>query len=211
MKIFLIRHGETDFNKELRIQGSIETELNQMGIQQAELLAKKLPKYLDTIDLCFVSPQKRAIQTSEILFNKLKKEIEVHNVIVEPLIKEIHCGKWEGKLVSDIEKEEPDLLNLIRTRVDIPYPEGESILDVRERVKKFYEIYLEPIKENSKNILLISHGNLLRTFASYILGLDPEFAIKVVLHNTGFSLIEKKHTNPMQYKIIFWNNLEHLK
>lgn len=210
MKIFLIRHGETDFNREARIQGSIETELNQNGAKQSELLAKKLPKYLDTVDVCFVSPQKRAIQTSEILLNEFSKIIKVHKIIIEPLIKEINCGKWEGKLVSDIEKEEPYLLNLIRTRVDIPYPEGESILDVRERVKKFYKSYLEPVKENSKNILIISHGNFLRTFASYILDLAPEFAIKIVLQNTGFSLIEKKLTTPPMYKMIFWNNLEHL-
>lgn len=211
MKIFLIRHGETDFNKEYRIQGSVETELNDIGKEQSILLSKKIIKYLDCVDYCFVSPQKRALQTAEILINNLKSYFSINRIIQNPLLKEIYCGRWEGKLISEIEKEEKEYLNLVRTRVDIPYPEGESVLDVRNRAKEFFNSLLNNYKVDSKTFLIISHGNFLRTLASYILDLDPIFSIKIVLHNTGFSLLEeKKNITPKQFKLIFWNNTEHL-
>ncbi|MFN3605171.1 MAG: histidine phosphatase family protein [Leptonema sp. (in: bacteria)] len=210
MRFFLIRHGETDFNKEFRIQGSIDTELNEVGKLQSKLLAKKIIKYLDSVDHCFISPQKRAKQTAEILLENLQHTTTVHSGIENPLLREIHCGRWEGKLLSEIEKTEKELLQLIRTRTDVSYPDGESILDVRKRAKEFFDFLNSHYDLNSKTTLIISHGNFLRTLASVILDLSPEFAIKIVLHNTGFSLIEEKKNIPKQFKLIFWNNTEHL-
>ncbi len=213
MKIFLIRHGETDYNKEFRIQGSIETELNETGRLQSKLLSEAIAKYLGTtIDYCFVSPQKRAQQTAEILLDNLKNSFFISHIAQNSLLKEIHCGRWEGKLFSEIEKEEKEYLNLVRTRVDVPYPEGESVLDVRNRAKEFFDSLIKNYDVHSKTFLIISHGNFLRTLASYILDLDPIFSLKIVIHNTGFSLIEeKKNFTQRQFKLIFWNNTNHLK
>ncbi len=212
MRIYLIRHGETDSNKEGRIQGSIETDLNASGIDQCKKTAEYLLKNNINFDYCFVSPQKRAFQSLEIILQIYKNYNKTFDIIKDDLLKEIHCGKWEGKLVKQIEKEEPELLNQIRTQVEARYPDGESILDVRKRAEMFYKNRIEPLLENyNSHILILSHGNLLRVLASVVLNLPPEFAIKVVFFNMGISVLEgKKIIDKTYFKIITWNSISHL-
>jgi broad specificity phosphatase PhoE len=212
MRIYLIRHGETDSNKEGRIQGSIETDLNEVGITQCEKTAQYLLKNNINFDYCFVSPQKRAFRSLEIISQFYQKHQKSFPITVDDLLKEIHCGRWEGKLVQEIEKQEPELLNQIRTKVDAGYPEGESILDVRKRAEMFYNNKIKPLLENpNSHILILSHGNLLRVLASVVLNLPPEFAIKVVFFNMGISILEgKKIIDKIYFKIITWNSISHL-
>ena len=83
---YLIRHGQTDWNLFRRFNGVTETCLNQTGIEQA----KRQAKALDGIkfDMCFCSPQRRAIQTGEILYKG--------KMILDGRLAEIICGEFEG-------------------------------------------------------------------------------------------------------------------
>ncbi len=209
LNIFLIRHGETDFNKEGRIQGSVDTELNPYGIEQSIKAGIFLSKHIQYFDYCFVSPQKRAIQSAEYILKNIPKK----KWFIDENLREINCGRWEGKLIKDIEKEEPEVLYKIRTEVDFPYPEGESILDVKKRIDRFINNALLPLMNSTeeKNILIVSHGNLLRTFTSILLGLPLDFSIKIVLYNTGISLLKERFLLEQSFfKLIYWNQLEHL-
>jgi probable phosphoglycerate mutase len=90
VSIYLIRHGETDFNKEGRIQGRIETDLNPTGIEQCKKTAQFLLKNKIDFDYCYVYPQKRAIQSLEIIKNHFKHYNKNFDVFIYYNLTEIH-------------------------------------------------------------------------------------------------------------------------
>ncbi len=218
LKIFLIRHGETNYNKVSRIQGSIETDLNETGREQTQRLAKKLTEFFFNKNeeiYFYYSPQLRAKNTFKIIYKYfLDSNIVIKDHKEDSRLREIHCGDWEGKLFHDLEKYYPDILFHIRTKVDFPYPSGESIEDIFHRVKPFWDELLveNHNSKSSKNIIIVSHGNLLRTLSSYILRLPLEFSLQVILNNTGMSYFEERFLSEeyKTFKLIRWNDLSHL-
>ena len=95
--IYFIRHGETDWNRQGLIQGSVETELNDLGIQQVQDVANALvQKREELFGFQFVcSPQHRARQTMTMITSALGVSME--QVKLEPRVRELGFGIWEGK------------------------------------------------------------------------------------------------------------------
>jgi probable phosphoglycerate mutase len=95
--LYLIRHGQTEWNVERRMQGQTDSPLTPKGIRMTERLALKLP----TMDEIYVSPLGRTMHTAELLFGRcdLKKEDR---------LREINLGEWEGRLQADLDVEEPE-------------------------------------------------------------------------------------------------------
>ena len=91
MRLYVLRHGQTDYNKEGKFQGQSDIELNEEGRKQARITAKKLENI--KFDKVYVSPLKRAIETAKIVTNN-KLELEIDNRIMERSF-----GKLEGKKV----------------------------------------------------------------------------------------------------------------
>ncbi|MCS7204753.1 MAG: histidine phosphatase family protein [Leptospiraceae bacterium] len=210
LKIYLIRHGETNFNKEKRLQGGIETELNEKGIEQSNRLAKTLASEIPKVDFLFTSPQIRARQTAEILYQTFQeKQIPIEQFEMNELLREIRCGRWEGKLINEIEKEEPELFFLVKNSVNVPYPEGESIMDVKNRAEKFFSHLYSLNNHSNLTTIIVSHGTYIKTLSSVILSFPLEFSLKTILSNTGTSLIEEKD-RPLNFKLIYWNSTKHL-
>ncbi len=83
-KLYIVRHGQTDWNVKKLLQGATDIELNGEGIKQAEELSKKLD--LDKIDICFCSPLKRTRQTANILLGD-KVKVIYDDMIVEKRIR----------------------------------------------------------------------------------------------------------------------------
>ena len=111
MKIFVIRHGETDMNKARKIQGQTEdTELNATGLAQAQESITVLPAGLT---LCISSPLKRARQTAEIIAGHFKLPI-----IFRDELKEKHYGSMSGKTRDDIAKITQRDLTHMNTQID---------------------------------------------------------------------------------------------
>ncbi len=154
MKLYVIRHGETQMGK----NGIIATEdepLNEFGIKQAKEIGDSL-KTLD-IDLVYCSPIERAKQTLE-LFN-LDKDIPV---IIEERIKERNMGNYEKVYFKEL-----DWNAFWNYNSDIKYPDLESMKDVYNRVKNF----IDEIKKQNKNILLVTHGGISRAIYWYFNGI----------------------------------------
>jgi muramoyltetrapeptide carboxypeptidase LdcA involved in peptidoglycan recycling len=93
MKLFLIRHGQTDWNIKGKIQGSCDIKLNVTGIKQAEELSNKILENKYKFSKIYSSPQRRAVKTAEIL----SKAANVEYISIEGL-EEINLGEWEGLL-----------------------------------------------------------------------------------------------------------------
>ena len=124
-RIILVRHGETDWNRELRIQGgSSDTPLNEKGRRQAEDLALRLNR--DRIQAVYSSPLKRALETAETIarYHQL-------GVVVEPLLREIEAGTLEGVTAGELGKRFSELLT--QDGVSKKIPGGESLTELQQR------------------------------------------------------------------------------
>ena len=147
--LFVIRHGETDFNAEGRLQGSIDTDLNDKGIAQARQAADNLLGM--GIEAIVSSPLKRASQTAAIIAEKLQLE-----VLYLPQFVERCLGFFEGMTYTEIGKNyKTELETWTRQYFSAP-PGGESIFEVSLRVhnglERIYSLYPE------KTVLLVTHG-----------------------------------------------------
>ena len=169
MKIYIIRHGQTDWNVQRKIQGTSDIELNSTGIKQSEE-ARKIVKELE-LDFIICSPLKRARKTAEIL-NK-DKNLEI---IYDESFSERNFGNYEGFVIK---KDSEDIYNsqaLFDLNLDLDINNVEPISKVLERVTK----RLDEIKDkyNEKNILIVTHGGVSRAINAYFNGI-PEDGIIV--------------------------------
>ncbi len=176
-KIYIVRHGKTDWNVKELLQGTTDIELSEEGIEQAKELAGKLD--LSKIDICFCSPLKRARQTADILVgNKVK-------IIYDSMIVERGFGDYEGKSINFdlIEKQWNYKLNDNSHNI-------ESLQDCLLRAKKF----LDKIKREypNKNILIISHGSFIKTLHFNLVGYDE---------NTDFLSFNPKNSVLYEYEM----------
>ena len=140
--IYIVRHGETDYNVEGRYGGRIDIELNEKGILQAYKTHEKLKDV--KFDVVISSPLKRAYKTAEIICN--------NNIIKDERIIERNNGDLEGKLKTEI-TEIIDFNNPNEKRFNI-----ENIVDFRKRIYDFF--YEITKKYRGKNVLVVTHAGV---------------------------------------------------
>lgn len=157
MKLYVVRHGETDMGKN-KIIATIEEPLNSTGIQQAIELGTELND--KDIDLIFCSPIQRAKHTLDLF--KLNKNIPV---VVEERLKERNMGLYEKISFDKLNWEEFWGINS-----EINYPELESMKNVYKRVSEFLDELLNKFRD--KRILLVTHGGISRAIYWYFNGFD---------------------------------------
>ena len=189
MKIYLIRHGETDQNKCKCLQGRSDIELNEYGRE----LARKPAEGLKDIpfDIIFTSPLKRARETAEII--RGKREIPL---VLEERIQEISFGEYEGLCYGKENYSIPDkdFMNFFNEPQDYKTPPGgESLEEVITRTGEFLQEILQKEAYKDKNILLSTHGCALKACLANINGsLLADFWGEGVHKNCAVSLIEVK-------------------
>ena len=158
MKIYYVRHGQTDWNLERKMQGGgTEKALNETGIKQANETRKKLENSKYDIVIC--SPMNRAKQTAEII-NKDKNV----QTIIDERIRERKLGELEGHEITEkIEKQIWDY--------DLNYQiqGGESLHEFENRILNF----LEEIKKkySDKNVLIVAHGGVAKVIKTHLYGM----------------------------------------
>lgn len=163
-KLYLVRHGETDYNNMLRFQGQIDIPLNQTGIAQAEKLAeyfKDIP-----LDAIYSSSLQRAVKTA-IILGKAKG--------IDPIptaaLREMSFGIWENMNSGDIQKKyAKDWKDFFANPASTKIPEGESMTDVQRRVYPEVKHILDIWPEG--NVVFVSHGGVIRVLICTMLGLD---------------------------------------
>lgn len=160
MILYLMRHGQTDWNAKGCVQGWNDTALNQKGIAQARLAGEKLAK--EDIETIYSSDLKRAKKSAEIVSASL--DLPLH---CTKRLREMNFGKAEGVKKTDLEAKFPyiypafnDLKN--PERYDIRYPNGESIGEVQQR---FMKVITKLVEDRRQKVLIVTHGMLVRIFA----------------------------------------------
>ena len=182
-RIILIRHGETNWNKEGRFQGQIDIPLNETGKEQAS----KASKYLDEIKFskAFSSSMKRPYETAEIILKKNNLKIEKMDELVE-----ISHGQWEGKLEKEIRKTWPDMLKSWHEEPEsVTMPEGESIKQVSQRAISAWDQICKSQKENDTT-LVVAHDAVNKTIICHILGLSYSDIWMIKQGNGGITVID---------------------
>ena len=169
MKIYVVRHGQTKWNLEGRIQGKTDIELNEKGREQAKTIRDLIAKY--DIDLIISSPLKRAKETAEIINSKLKCPI-----IFDKALEERGYGEFEGEVRKLIEDEIVNSQMLHNYNLNLDYKGIEPIKDLCNRVWGLLDSIKEKYK--NKNILLISHGGVIRAINGYFEGVDEDGVIE---------------------------------
>lgn len=187
MVIYLIRHGETDWNTVRLLQGATDIPLNQNGIEVAEITAEQLKDV--PFDLIFTSPLSRARQTAEIL--RRDRNIPI---IEEARLREISFGPYEGLCCSRDNYSIPDpaFMNFF---VDpgnyVPAEGAESIKHLCERTTEFLMEVVNNPEYEDKTILFSGHGAVVKGLLSSITITDlKDFWGQGVHKNCGVSILD---------------------
>jgi broad specificity phosphatase PhoE len=168
-KLVLIRHGETEWNSDKRIQGSVDVPLSPRGIRQAEALAETLLGDGMSFGRAYASDLDRSRTTAQILAERL----DVPVLVTSPLLRELHCGAWEGRFIEDLRTNESEAYEAWIHHPDFVIPAGESIMDLHHRVELFLDEQKAALDE-TENVLVVAHGLLNRMVLSVLLKLDPQ-------------------------------------
>lgn len=168
MRIYLIRHGETDLNKHKILQGRSDHELNEYGRELARVTGKALKDV--PFDLVFTSPLKRAKETAQILISENEMAVKP-TIIEEDRIQEISFGDFEGKCYGKDNFNMPDstFLNFFDKpeQYNTP-PNGESFEDILKRTGDFLAELQENNAYRNKTILLSTHGCALKALLANV-------------------------------------------
>ncbi len=194
MILYLMRHGQTDWNVKHRSQGWNDIALNENGIAQARIAAEKLQNI--EIETIYSSDLKRAKKTADIISAHL--DLPVHYT---KRLREMNFGKAEGVKKTDLPAKFPYIYSAFNDiknpeRYDIGYPNGESIGDVQQR---FMKLITKLYEDGRKNVLIVTHGMLVRIFCEICLKKTIRLENGSVLKVT-FDEKSKKFKSP---KIIF--------
>jgi broad specificity phosphatase PhoE len=159
MDVVLIRHGESEANRDGRMQGSSDHPLTELGTTQAESLGKWLASSGLTLDALYASPLLRARRTAEIV----QEELGVSGLTLDPDLAEISLGKLEGLTRSEIAARHPEFLQRpIDQLADFAAFGGESLAEVDARVQRvFHRIVRDNHARGADRIAVVAHGGLL--------------------------------------------------
>ena len=163
MFIYLMRHGETDLNRALRMQGSVDEPLNENGRAQAAAAGEKIRQLGLKFDHVITSPLDRARETAELATGMERSRFEI-----DPRIREMEYGPYEGKRILTLNWK---VLSFLKAPYKKPAPEGiETIESLYGRVSSFLEDTAERTDANS--VLVVTHGIAMRNMIGYLKGLD---------------------------------------
>ncbi|NHJ04778.1 MAG: histidine phosphatase family protein [Candidatus Heimdallarchaeota archaeon] len=199
MKIFLVKHGQSEDNLHKKISGHSETPLTDLGREQAKSLGQKFSEKKITFDAVYSSDLLRASETATIVCN----EIGFKEIIFDKRLRESDTGIFTGRNSNSITKEEREFLDSTLVDLDKRIPGGETNNEMNERIKEaFFEIINK--HPNSSTILIVGHGGtlyhiLIRTLNLLQSKLDEWFGSCMI------NILEKDSQND-SWKVTMFND-----
>ena len=214
MLIYIVRHGETNWNKEHRLQGQTDIPLNEQGLALAEVTGKALRDV--PFDLCFSSPLQRAKQTADRILRENEQYrsrseafLSAHPayregleytesrlaLIPEPRMIEINFGAWEGLGCSRDNMQVPEkaFKEFFRNPERAELPEGaEHIADVKARAADFFRDLTDRPELADKTVLITTHGCAMRAFLHPLYQDENHFWQEHVPYNCEVAIVEAR-------------------
>jgi len=197
--LLIVRHGETDWNAEGRIQGHTDIGLSDTGAEQARLLGKRLAQI--PIDAAYCSDLKRASETA-------KYALEEREVVAQGMVRlrEYHKGAFEGMTLPEVQARFPDdYPRYLEKNLDYAPQGGETARDVGVRVAGIFD----EIKARHMNetVLVVGHGGSLRLAMASLLGMPLEGNWSFVFDNCGLTIVDTFEDNAV---LSLFNDTSHL-
>lgn len=184
MKLLLVRHGETDWNKAHRVQGRTDIPLNITGRAQADQLAGQLSAI--HIDAVYASPFSRAYETAKRIVGDRGLEI-----VKDEDLAEIQFGLWEGKTVGELMEEYPELWrdwSWLNRPEDCKKMGAESYMDIQRRAMNAVGRIVNECGEND-NVLIASHTMPIKLIVAHYLKMPLEAISRLKIENCSLSLV----------------------
>ncbi len=198
--IYLVRHGQTAWNKEEIFRGRTDVPLDETGLKQAELVGEYFKEL--KIHSIYSSPLSRAWQTAE-------RIARIHHLKVQPLegIMDMSFGNWEGRSHQEIRESDPETYRQWREEPHlVRLPGGETLEDVRRRAMASLQEVLE--KHPEETLVFVSHRVVNKVLLCGILGIDNSHFWQIAQDTAAVNLIQYR-----KGKYILWlmNETCHLK
>lgn len=201
MLIYLVRHGETQWNKQGRIQGHADIPLNEYGRKLAAITAEALGKV--PFEAAFSSPLVRAKETAETLIGDRKIPLTL-----DARMMEIGFGDREGDLIDAVRANPADPVYDFLEHPDRYCPPGtaESFQDVYRRSRDFLEERIIPLEGQYQTILLTAHGAWNRSVMNPLAGIPIERFWEIEMPNCAVSIIKLENGifTPVEKSRVFW-------
>jgi len=183
MRLYLTRHGETEWNLQRKTQGRTDTSLTTKGIQQAYKLGERLKS--KGISFIYSSTLKRAWDTAKIVG-------ELLDCPVYPMegLQEMSLGVWEGLTIYEIQQQYPDIYKSWRSTPNLcRIPEGDTFDEVRKRSRQFIE-FIRNHHADDDRILLVTHALMCKIMLVDFLTLEPKLIHQIRQDNTALNIID---------------------
>ena len=183
MRLIIIRHGESEWNRIGRYQGQADAPLSELGLRQAEALAQRLRN--ERFDAIFTSPLQRAAKTAA----AVARHHPAVPFAAEPALLEIDHGAWQGLMLDDVKERFGDGLREWRmhpTRAQMPG--GESFSNILKRVLDFKDRLLLEFPEQS--VLVSTHDVVVKILVADALGMNMDRINRIWVTNASISVVE---------------------
>ena len=196
----IIRHGQTHGNITRTLQGQSNTDLDETGVQQVRLLARRLKSH-PAFEAVISSDLKRARDTAQILVDSIGGTI-----IPNAGLREWNLGILEGRSWQDLQLEYPQIMNsFLNSHKDVEVPGGERRSVMEKRVSECLDILASEFA--GKRLLVVTHGGVLRAIFRHIVGLPAGNNMLPQTSNASYNSCTC--TNGI-WQLTCWNDTAHL-
>jgi len=176
-EIILIRHGETEWNSQQRMQGHSNSVLSSLGQAQIQALGRWMKNV--PFDHIYSSDSLRAKQTAEAI-----TQFSGHELKIDLRLREKNLGVFEGLTSEEARERHPEVFRLFKTAGSkYVIDEGESTQQLQDRALEIVEEIR--IKHPEERVLLVTHGGFIRVVMKHSLGLSLETPTRFLIRNTG--------------------------
>jgi broad specificity phosphatase PhoE len=188
-RLILVRHGETVWNAERRLQGQTDIPLSDVGREQADRLAARLAG--ETLDAVCSSDLRRALATAAIIAGPHALPVRA-----DPRLRQSYRGEWEGKTLDEIRALSGG--NVTEERLDHP-PGGETPEQVAGRLRAF----LTDVRRDyaGQTLLAVAHGHVLRVLIALALEIDPAQTWRFTVGNASLSELRFEAKGAVLYRL----------
>lgn len=170
--LILVRHGQSKWNLENRFTGWVDVDLTEAGIEEAIQAGKKIEKLGLKFDRVHTSRLKRARETLNLI---LKETQQTPLIWEDSALNERHYGDLQGLNKDETRKKYGDeQVHIWRRSYDVPPPRGECLADTAKRTLPYFREYILKDLMAGKDVLVVAHGNSLRSIIMEIESMTPE-------------------------------------
>ncbi|MDO4637925.1 MAG: histidine phosphatase family protein [Lautropia sp.] len=199
VRLILMRHGETDWNRAQRIQGQLDQPLNAVGFAQAQAAARRFAPGM--VDAVYSSDLLRARQTATPVSERTGVPL-----LTDSVWRERHFGRFQGWRYADVAQAEPDIFRRMQAREpDLDLSGGESLLQVRARAESALQALVD--RHRGQRVVVVAHGGVLDAVYRLVTGMPLSAPRDFSIHNACICLLCWRSG---AWSIERWGDITHL-